>query len=62
MKSITSFLPGLDSYRGRYAYLAVLVGAVLLAFALLGWNLVKTSTQSQISNITSRTLASGVLA
>ncbi len=62
LKSITSFLPGLDSYRGRYAYLAVLVGAVLLAFALLGWNLVKTSTQSQISNITSRTLASGVLA
>ncbi|MES9854350.1 MAG: EAL domain-containing protein [Candidatus Thiodiazotropha sp. L084R] len=62
MKSVTSLLPGLDSYRGRYAYLAVLVGVALLVFAFLGWNLVKTSTQSQISNITSRTLASGVLA
>ncbi|ODB82697.1 hypothetical protein A3194_18180 [Candidatus Thiodiazotropha endoloripes] len=55
-------LPGLDSYRGRYTYLAVLVGAALIAFALVGWSLVKSSTQTQISNITSRTLASGVLA
>ncbi|MBW9271513.1 MAG: EAL domain-containing protein [Candidatus Thiodiazotropha sp. (ex. Lucinisca nassula)] len=55
-------LPGLDSYRGRYTYLAVLVGAVLLAFAFVGWSLVKSSTQAQISNISSRTLASAVLA
>ncbi|MCG8036440.1 MAG: EAL domain-containing protein [Candidatus Thiodiazotropha taylori] len=55
-------LPGLDSYRGRYTYLAVLVGAALIAFAYVGWGLVKSSTQAQISNITSRTLASAVLA
>ncbi|MCG7956180.1 MAG: hypothetical protein JAY91_11710, partial [Candidatus Thiodiazotropha endolucinida] len=55
-------LPGLDSYRGRYTYLAVLVGAALIAFAFVGWGLVKSSTQAQISNITSRTLASAVLA
>ena len=62
MKSVKSLLPSLDSYRGRYAYFAALVGVALLAFAYLGWNLVKTSTQTQISNITSRTLAAGVLA
>ncbi|MCG8016840.1 MAG: EAL domain-containing protein [Candidatus Thiodiazotropha sp. 'RUGA'] len=55
-------LPGLDSYRGRYTYLAVLVGAALIAFAFVGWSLVKSSTQAQISNISSRTLASAVLA
>ncbi|MCG8487508.1 MAG: EAL domain-containing protein [Chromatiales bacterium] len=55
-------LPGLDSYRGRYTYLAVLVGAALIAFAFVGWSLVKSSTQTQISNIVSRTLASAVLA
>jgi diguanylate cyclase (GGDEF)-like protein len=55
-------LPGLDSYRGRYTYLALLVGVVLVAFALVGWSLVKHSTETQISNITSRTMASAVLA
>lgn len=62
MKSVKYILPGLDSYSGRYAYFVVLIGTVLIAFAFIGWNLVKSSTQSQISNITSRTLASGVLA
>ncbi|MCG7874446.1 MAG: EAL domain-containing protein [Candidatus Thiodiazotropha lotti] len=55
-------LPGLDSYRGRYTYMAVLVGAALIAIAFVGWSLAKSSTQTQISNITSRTLASAVLA
>ena len=62
IKSVKSLLPSFDSYRGRYAYFAALVGVVLLAFAYLGWNLVNTSTQTQISNIISRTLAAGVLA
>jgi diguanylate cyclase (GGDEF)-like protein len=55
-------LPGFDSYRGRYSYLAVVAGTALLTFAFVGWYLVKSSTQTQISNITSRTLASAVLA
>ncbi|MEJ2621531.1 MAG: EAL domain-containing protein [Candidatus Thiodiazotropha sp.] len=55
-------LPRLDSYRGRYTYMALLVGAALIAAAFVGWSLVKSSTQTQISNITSRTLAAAVLA
>jgi diguanylate cyclase (GGDEF)-like protein len=62
LKREKPILPRLDSYRGRYTYMALLVGAALIAFAVVGWSLVKSTTQAQISNITSRTLAAAVLA
>ncbi|MCU7930961.1 MAG: EAL domain-containing protein [Candidatus Thiodiazotropha sp. (ex Codakia rugifera)] len=61
MWSVNSLIPDLDSYRGRYALFAFLVAIVLVTFAYLGWSLVKTTSQRQIENITSRTLAAGVL-
>ncbi|MCU7936804.1 MAG: EAL domain-containing protein [Candidatus Thiodiazotropha sp. (ex Dulcina madagascariensis)] len=58
---VKSLLPDLDSYRGRYTYFALLAGVALMTFSYLGWSLVKTTTQTQIENITSRTLAAGLL-
>ncbi|MCU7861564.1 MAG: hypothetical protein KZQ86_17435, partial [Candidatus Thiodiazotropha sp. (ex Lucinoma kastoroae)] len=61
MWSVNNLIPDLDSYRGRYALFALLVAVALVTFAYLGWSLVKTTSQRQIENITSRTLAAGVL-
>ncbi|MCU7947493.1 MAG: EAL domain-containing protein [Candidatus Thiodiazotropha sp. (ex Cardiolucina cf. quadrata)] len=61
MWSVNNLIPDLESYRGRYALFALLVAMALVTFAYLGWSLVKTTSQRQIENITSRTLAAGVL-
>ncbi len=57
-----ALIPGLDSYRGRYAYFAILVGMALITFSYLGWNLVRTTAGTQITNITSRIQTTGILA
>ncbi|MET0064912.1 MAG: EAL domain-containing protein [Candidatus Thiodiazotropha sp.] len=57
-----ALIPGLDSYRGRYAYFAVLVGIALITFSYLGWNLVRTTASTQITNISSRIQTAGILA
>ncbi len=56
-----ALIPGLDSYRGRYAYFAILIGMALLAFSYLGWNLVRTTAGTQITNISSRIQTAAVL-
>ncbi|MET0050711.1 MAG: GGDEF domain-containing protein [Candidatus Thiodiazotropha sp.] len=57
-----ALIPGLDSYRGRYAYFAILVGMALITFSYLGWNLVRTTAGTQITSITSRIQTAGILA
>jgi diguanylate cyclase (GGDEF)-like protein len=61
MWSIKGLIPDLDSYRGRYTLLSILIGVAMVTFAYLGWGLVKSTSQRQIDNITARTLAAGVL-
>ncbi|MEW8086624.1 MAG: EAL domain-containing protein [Candidatus Thiodiazotropha endolucinida] len=62
MASIKGLIPDLNSYRGRYTLLSILVGVALVTFAYLGWNLVNSTSQRQIDNITARTVAAGILA
>ncbi|WP_316365418.1 EAL domain-containing protein [Candidatus Thiodiazotropha sp. CDECU1] len=61
MWSVKDLRLDLDSYRGRYTLFSVLVGMALVTFAYLGWNLVNSTSQKQIDNITARTVAAGVL-
>ncbi|PVV07302.1 MAG: hypothetical protein B6D77_14095 [gamma proteobacterium symbiont of Ctena orbiculata] len=61
MWSVKDLRFDLDSYRGRYTLFSVLVGMALVTFAYLGWNLVNSTSQKQIDNITARTVAAGVL-
>ncbi|MEW8028744.1 MAG: EAL domain-containing protein [Candidatus Thiodiazotropha sp.] len=62
MSSVKGLIPDLDSYRGRYTLLSILVGVALVTVAYLGWNLVNSTSQRQIDNITARTVAAGILA
>ncbi|MEW8683480.1 MAG: hypothetical protein AB2536_16395, partial [Candidatus Thiodiazotropha endolucinida] len=62
MSSVKDLIPDLDSYRGRYTLLSILVGVALVTFAYLGWSLVNSTSQRQIDNITARTVAAGILA
>ncbi len=57
-----ALIPGLDSYRGRYTYFAILIGMALLTFSYLGWNLVRTTAGTQITNISSRIQTTAILA
>jgi diguanylate cyclase (GGDEF)-like protein len=61
MRNVKGLIPDLNSYRGRYALFSILVGVALVTFAYLGWNLVKSTSQRQIDNITARTVAAGIL-
>ncbi len=47
-------IPGMDSYRGRYAYLSLLVAGLVLTVAYFGWSHVKGSSHSQIEQISLR--------
>jgi diguanylate cyclase (GGDEF)-like protein len=61
MRYVKKLIPDLSSYRGRYTLFSILVGVALVSFAYLGWSLVNRTSQQQINNITSRTLATGIL-
>ncbi len=56
-----SLLPGLDSYRGRYAYFALIAGLVLIIVAYLGWDYVNRTSRIQIAQIEARAMIAGVL-
>lgn len=61
MIEIRKIIPSLDSYRGRYAYLSMLAGIVLLTIALIGWSHVSRTSQSQIDSIARRSHTTALL-
>lgn len=56
-----SLLPGLGSYRGRYAYFALIASLVLIVVAYLGWDYVNRTSRMQIAQIEARAMVAGVL-
>lgn len=54
-------IPGLDSYRGRYAYLSLLAVIALMAIAYIGWSHVSKTSHSQIQAISQRSHTAGLL-
>lgn len=54
-------IPGLDSYRGRHAYLALFAGIVLMAIALIGWYGAQRSSHFQIESIRQRVRMAEIL-
>jgi diguanylate cyclase (GGDEF)-like protein len=54
-------LPGMRSYRGRYAYFALLTSVTLIAIAYMGWDYVNRTGHQQIALIESRNIAAAVL-
>ncbi len=54
-------LPGLDSYRGRYAYLSLFVCLALMLIAYLGWNQFNQATESQLLSMAKRTRTNSLL-
>jgi len=61
VRNLNRILPGLDSYRGRYAYLAFLAGLALMTIALIGWVRTQHISQTQIEAITQRTHTASLL-
>jgi len=53
-ESVRIHLPGIGSYRGRYAYAAVIASVILLLAALLALYDVEQGSQTYIRNITQR--------
>jgi diguanylate cyclase (GGDEF)-like protein len=60
-KAFKELIPGLDSYRWRYAYISLLACLALLSIAYLSWSQFSRATESQISAIAQRTQAAGLL-
>ncbi len=58
---LKELIPGLGSYRGRYAYLSLLACITLMAIAFLSWSRFSQSTESQISSITDRSKTASLL-
>ncbi len=54
-------VPGLGSYRGRYAYISLLACFALLLIATLSWSRFSRTTESQISAISQRSKTAGML-
>jgi diguanylate cyclase (GGDEF)-like protein len=54
-------IPGLNSYRGRYAYVSLVACFVLLCIAYLSWSQFSQATDSQISVISQRSTTAGLL-
>ena len=52
--SLQKYLPGLDSYRGRYVYLSVLAFIIFCSFAIINWNYINKSSQLTRQNIIKR--------
>ncbi|MCU7845342.1 MAG: EAL domain-containing protein [Candidatus Thiodiazotropha sp. (ex Monitilora ramsayi)] len=61
MRKLLEMIPGLDSYRGRYAYLSLLSAITLMAIAYLGWSHVRGTSQAQIQAISQRSHTAGLL-
>jgi diguanylate cyclase (GGDEF)-like protein len=61
IKVFKELIPGLDSYRGRYAYISLMACIALLSIAYLSWSQFSRATESQISAIDQRTQATGLL-
>ncbi|MEJ2691495.1 MAG: hypothetical protein P8166_00260, partial [Candidatus Thiodiazotropha sp.] len=57
----TEWIPGLNSYRGRYAYLSLIACLILLGIAYLSWHQFSHTTESQISVISQRSQTSSLL-
>lgn len=52
--SLLKYLPGLDSYRGRYLYLSALAFVIFCSFAIINWNYINNSSQQTRQNIIKR--------
>lgn len=51
---LLKYLPGLDSYRGRYLYLSSLAFIIFCSFAVINWNYINESSQLTRQNIIKR--------
>jgi diguanylate cyclase len=61
VRKFKEIIPGLDSYRGRYAYLSLLASIVLMNIAFIGWSHVSRTSQSQLQAVTQRSHTTGLL-
>jgi diguanylate cyclase (GGDEF)-like protein len=61
IKEFKELIPGLDSYRGRYAYISLIASLALLSFAYLSWSQFSRVSESQISANAQRTQAAGLV-
>jgi diguanylate cyclase len=52
--NLLKYLPGLDSYRGRYLYLSTLAFIIFCSFAVINWNYINKSSQLTRQNIIKR--------
>ncbi len=52
--SLLKYLPGLDSYRGRYLYLSALAFIIFCSFAIINWSYINDSSQQTSQNIIKR--------
>ncbi len=56
-----AMIPGLDSYRGRYAYLSLAACLALTVIAYLGWTQFNRASESQILAMAERTRTNSLL-
>ena len=54
-------LPGMDSYRGRYAYFALITSVALIVIAYVGWEYVNRSSHQLIAQIEARNTVAAAL-
>jgi diguanylate cyclase (GGDEF)-like protein len=52
--SLSKYLPGLDSYRGRYLYLSTLAFIIFCSFAVINWSYINKSDEITRQNIVER--------
>jgi diguanylate cyclase (GGDEF)-like protein len=52
--TLRKYLPGLDSYRGRYLYLSALAFVIFCSFAVINWNYIDKSSLTTRQNIIKR--------
>ncbi len=53
---LLKYLPGLDSYRGRYLYLSALAFIIFCSFSVINWNYINQSSQLTRQNIIKRNI------
>lgn len=61
VQTILGKIPGLDSYRARYAAVSLLACLALMSIAYLSWNQFSQTTESQISAIAQRSETTSLL-
>ncbi len=62
LKGILFRLPGFGSYRGRYAYFALMSMIGLITVAYIGWEYVNRTSRIQVANIEQRAMTAGAVA